>query len=153
MILSIDYGDKRIGLAIGDPESKSIKPIGYIQNKYYKIPQIKRAKSSIKNQFLSNVILNLLEIIKKYNCTNIVVGIPLNIDQSDTLQSKKIKVFLKKLEEKLKYLSLDIPIHTIEESVSSHIARERLVSEGYTQKKINSLIDTYSAVVILESFI
>ena len=66
-ILSIDYGDKRIGLAIGDSERKIPNPLQVIQN---------------------NSIPHIIDEIKK-----IVIGIPLNEDSSIGNQSYKVKDF------------------------------------------------------------
>ena len=64
-ILSIDYGDKRIGFAIGDSERKIPNPLQVIQNN--SIPYI---------------IDEIKKIVIFYDVKKIVIGIPLNEDSS-----------------------------------------------------------------------
>lgn len=71
-ILSIDYGDARVGLAITDELNITIQGLMTIHhNKNDKI-----------------VLAKLDEILKKYEISTIVVGMPLNMDGSKTRKSR-----------------------------------------------------------------
>ena len=83
-ILSIDYGEKRIGFAIGDSERKIPNPLKVIQNN--SIPFI---------------IDEIKKIVISYNVEKIVIGIPLNEDSSIGEQFNKVKDFSLIIEKEL----------------------------------------------------
>ena len=74
-ILSIDYGDKRIGFAIGDSERKIPNPLQVIQN-----------------NSIPHIIDEIKKIVISYDVEKIVIGIPLNEDSSIGNQSYKIGI-------------------------------------------------------------
>ena len=76
--LGIDYGDKRVGIAVSDPEGKIAFP-----------------KSTLFNN--PRLIENLKRLIKEEKISKIVVGLPLTLDKSETEQSGKTRVFAKNL--------------------------------------------------------
>ena len=75
-ILSIDHGLKRIGLAIGNSDRKIATPISHINNmsEIFVIDQIK-------------------SIVKDYEIEEIIIGIPLDEDGNESLQSDKVRKF------------------------------------------------------------
>ena len=73
-ILGIDYGEKRIGLAVGDTE--------------YKIP---RALEFIDNKNINFVIKKIQEICSAEEVEKIVIGLPLGLSGRDTAQTEETK--------------------------------------------------------------
>lgn len=74
-ILSIDYGDVRIGLAHGSTEHNIALPLSVIQN--------------------DNTLWNTLQnIITEYEIHHILVGLPLNFQSQDTQQTGKVRNFI-----------------------------------------------------------
>lgn len=92
--LGLDWGEKRIGLALGDAETKLATPFGVVSN-----PQ------------------GVLDIIKAEGVETVIVGCPYNISDSNFPLSKKYEEFVKYLKDKL-----DIPVETIDERLSSKAA-------------------------------
>ncbi len=130
-ILGIDYGKKRVGIAISDPLKMFATPLITINND-------------------SNFWNNFKEIIEKYNIIHIALGYPLNEDGTKTKLSSIIEEFGKKIENKFK-----IPIELIDERYSSAIAWEQII-EGVPSKKKRrdkSLIDRNAAAVILSDYL
>ena len=75
-LLAIDHGDKRIGLAISDPNQIISKPL--------------------KTLFLSDLNFffeKLSEIINDYKIEKLIIGFPLGMDGKKTGQTKKVETF------------------------------------------------------------
>lgn len=89
MILSIDYGTKRIGVALGDKNLKICKPFKIIPNN-------------------NNLLKELRNIVKAYNIELIVLGYPLTPSGKEGQRAKKVKKFYELLK---KELNIDIVLH------------------------------------------
>jgi putative Holliday junction resolvase len=77
-ILSIDYGDVRIGLAHGSTEHNIALPLKVVKN-------------------TDTVWVELNNIISQYEINHILVGIPLNFQSEDTQQTNKVRNFITEL--------------------------------------------------------
>ena len=130
-VLSIDLGDKTIGLALKDSSLDLVMPIVAIQ------------RSVSENYFQS-----IKEVIQSKSIDIIVVGIPLKLDGSDGAQATKTRVFIDQLS-----TVIDNSIFTVDESFSSVEATSNLVNSGMDSKKLADVIDSAAACVILERFV
>lgn len=119
--LGIDHGEAKIGLALGDNEANFSLP--------YKI---------VKAEGFLKVINDILE---EESIDEIVLGLPKNLNNEETQQTKVVYDFLNKLKEIVK-----LPIHLEDERMTS-----RLGKELQSDKKKNE--DASSAALILESFL
>lgn len=131
-ILGIDYGDARVGTAITDElgiTAQGLKTIAHNGN-----DKILLAK--------------LDEIMNEFNVSTIVVGMPLNMDGSRTERVEKTQKFIHKL--KCKYNK--IKIETVDERLTTVQAHKTLNELGIKPKNKKNLVDTISAVYILETF-
>ena len=133
-ILSIDYGLKRIGLAISDESRSFAFPCGVIENKNF--------------QF---VLLNIKKIIDEKNINLVIVGMPYNMNKENTTKSE-VMVLVEKFVNKLQE-SINIPVETIDERLSSFSAEEKLKELGLSAKKSKKFIDTEAARLILEEYL
>jgi len=128
-ILAIDYGKKRVGLAVTDILKISANPIGTV---------------------LSHEIWQFLKkYIKENPLEAIVVGYATQKDGSDSESMQYIHPFVIALKKKYK----SIPVYFEDESYTSVIAEESLKRTKKAIKKDKSLIDTISATLILQSFL
>ena len=135
-ILAIDYGSKRVGLAISDPERVFAFPCDVIENKSY--------------DYLISQINNL--ILEK-EVDYILIGMPYNMNKSSSDSTKNemeknVEYFIKQLQK-----SVTIPIKTIDERLSSFAAEEKLREAGLSAKKSKKYIDSEAARLLLEEFI
>lgn len=101
-VLSIDYGDKRIGLAYGSTEHRIAFGLMTIQNG----PQLWQ---------------ELLAIIIQYAIEHILVGMPLSLESKDTPQTSKVRSFYRDLASRY-----SITMEEIDERFSSKIAKQYL---------------------------
>lgn len=130
-VLSIDYGLKRIGLAISDESRSFAFPYNVIENKNF--------------SFILSIIK---KVINEKEIDLIIVGFPLNMDSTESSMTKKVLDFVKKIQEEIK-----IPIETIDERLSSFAASENLKDRGLTAKKLKEHIDVEAARLLLEEYL
>lgn len=131
-ILGIDYGDARVGTAITD--ELGITAQGF--------------KTIAHNGNDKILLAKLDEIMNEFNVSTIVVGMPLNMDGSRTERVEKTQKFIHKL--KCKYNK--IKIETVDERLTTVQAHKTLNELGIKPKNKKNLVDTISAVYILETF-
>jgi len=130
-VLAIDYGEKRIGLAVGDSESRIASPLKTIKNRGYE-------KSCYE----------ILKIVTEWDINLVIIGIP--EIYSDQEINKKIERFGKILEK-----NLDIEVIFYNEDYSSNYAQDVLALQmkAGRKKKINKEeIDRIAATIILQSY-
>jgi len=129
-ILSIDYGDKRIGLAISDKNGKLASRFLMLENK------------SLKKS-----IVEIKKIITEKNIQKIIVGIPIGL-RGESAQTKNIKEFSVKLSE-----NISIPIIGMNEVFTSKMAEENLRKAGVKKEDIKKIIDQEAARIILQDYL
>jgi putative Holliday junction resolvase len=127
--LAIDYGTKRTGLAICDQAETITSPLTVIEGQKQLLKKIK-------------------EIIAKEKVNAVVLGLPLNMDGTESSQTK----FVLKFAEQLKS-HLNIPIHLHDERLSSFGAQQKLYEANLTRGKRKKRLDAVAAADILESFL
>jgi putative Holliday junction resolvase len=132
-ILGIDYGDSRCGISITDALGITAQGLETIYHKGNDKVLLKR----------------LDEIINEYAVSTLVVGMPLNMDGSKTERVEVTNKFIHKL--KCKYNK--IQIETIDERLTTVQAHRTMNELNINNKKKKDLVDTISAVYILETYI
>ena len=131
-ILGIDYGDARVGVAITDALNITVQGLETIQ----------------RNQSDKNVLKRLDEILKEYEVETIVVGLPLNLKGEKTERTIITEKFIHKL--KCKYNK--IKIDTMDERLTTVEAHKTMNFLNVDKNKKKSIVDTISAVYILEAY-
>ena len=132
-ILAIDYGDARIGTAITDELGITAQGL-----------------ETINHNGSDKVALNRLqEIIEKYNVVKIVVGLPINLNGTKSERTEKTEKFIHKL--KCRFNKIDIC--SMDERLTTVEAHKTMNFLEIDKHKKRSIVDTISAVYILEKFI
>ena len=132
-ILGIDYGDTRVGTAITDQLGITAQGLETI----------------INNGNDKSVLARLDDIMKEYEISIIVVGMPLNMDGSKSERIEKTEKFIHKL--KCKYNK--VKIETVDERLTTVQAHKTMNELRIKPKNKKNLVDTISAVYILETYI
>lgn len=130
-ILAIDYGTKRIGLAVTDPLNIFAYPLITLPND-------------------SNFFMQLKKIIDEYHIVKLILGYPLKENGDESTSSQSVLKFKTELENKI-----GLQIELIDERYSSSIASERIIQSVSSKKKRRdkSLLDKNAAAVILEDYL
>ena len=130
-ILALDLGEKLVGVAISDELLVTTK----------RLPPLKR--SSWKR-----LLLEIRELIARFDAQTIVVGLPLRLDgtEGDAAQNvRRLAVNLAK--------SVSQPVYLQDERLTSRAATENLKAEGLTPDDIPAHVDGEAAATILRDFI
>lgn len=136
-IMGLDVGDKTIGVALSDD-------LLIISQGLMTIERVGIRKDT-------SLILNL---VKKYVCSTIVIGLPINLDGTDSIQTQKVRDFVKLLENKLKSNGLqDVEIVYQDERFTTTIAEKVLIEADVSRKKRKTVIDKQAATIILQSYL
>jgi putative Holliday junction resolvase len=127
--LAIDYGTKRSGLAICDADETITSPLTVIHGQ-------------------KELIKKITKLVETEGVGAIVLGLPLNMDDSQGPQAKLVLKFAERLRK-----NLHIPVHLQDERLSSFGAEEKLASAGLTKEKQKDRLDAIAAAEILEAFL
>ena len=131
-ICGIDYGTKRIGLAIGDLQGGIASPLATLT-----------FTGGVDDQ-----VRQIIEAADEYDVAEWVVGLPLNMDDTEGPQAKATRKFGRRLEE-----ISGKQVHFFDERLSSLAADEYLAQAQLTRKKKKARRDRVAAQVILQTFL
>lgn len=127
--LAIDYGDRRIGLAISDLLGITAQPVGYIT--------VNGDRDAIRQ---------IAEYIKQYDVKRIVLGLPRNMDGSEGSRVEKTKEFVQKMKEEFGNLTFDF----FDERLTTVVAQRALIDMNVKKKEGKK--DMLSAAIILQGY-
>jgi putative Holliday junction resolvase len=130
-ILGIDYGDRKIGLALSDRLGFTAQPL-----------QIYRLKNKNEDEkFFKN-------LVSKHEITEVVVGLPLRMDGSTGTRVLKTQEFARWLEKILK-----LPVFFWDERLTTKQAQRILATQRMSPRAKKELEDQISAVIILSAYL
>jgi putative Holliday junction resolvase len=129
-ILAIDYGEKRMGFAIGNTLTETAVPL-----------------SILKRKNLKSDISHIKKLIEEYDIDLLLIGRPTHMDNRSSEMSKRVDRFTGFLKTHLK-----IRIDTIDERLSSFEAEEMLKPLKHEYKKRKDYIDSLAACLFLRSY-
>jgi len=130
--LGIDYGARRIGLAVSDSAARMASPLRTLHN----LGGRAREAAAIRR------------VIDEFGITELVVGLPLNMDGSEGTQAKRTRQFGDALG-----AQTALPLHYFDERLSSFAADELLEAAELSRKKHKAVHDAVAAQVILQLFL
>ncbi|MDY0111451.1 MAG: Holliday junction resolvase RuvX [Candidatus Cloacimonadaceae bacterium] len=130
-MLALDYGEKRIGLALSDPLRILAKPLKIIENKG-----------------LDYILSKIEAVVNEYEVKLVLVGMPYAIEGGDTSKTIETRKFMAKLAD-----NLSIPIQSWDERYSTDEAIKELIKMGYDWKERRKIQDAMAAAMILKSYL
>ncbi len=129
--MGIDYGDKRIGIALSDALCIISSPF-----------------EVYKNIGEDDAINHIINLIKEYDVDEIAMGLPLNMDGTEGERA----LIHRNFGDKLSKLS-NVKVVYIDERLTSAEAEDILIASGVRREKRKELIDKISAQIILQTYI
>jgi putative Holliday junction resolvase len=136
-ILALDVGDKHIGVALSDELGITARGLDTIQS-----VSLKRDAAKIT------------VLVDEWSVTTVVIGLPLNLDGTDSIQTTKVREFGKKVENMLKSTArghIEVVFH--DERFTTKIAEKVLIDADVSRAKRADMIDRQAAIVIAQSYL
>jgi putative Holliday junction resolvase len=130
-ILGIDFGEKRIGLAVSDAEGQFAVPL-----------------ETVKRSSDIQAIRQIIGIALRRQVECFVVGEPLNLDGSRGPASDRVSSFARKLA-----AESGLPIEMTDETLTSVEAEERLREAGIDPRRHPEKVDATAAQILLQQYL
>ncbi|MDP4118599.1 MAG: Holliday junction resolvase RuvX [Bacillota bacterium] len=131
-IMGIDYGTARIGIAVSDALGIVANPVGTVNEKHFP-----RQVSLVAG------------IVEQHKPNKVVFGLPRNMDGTEGGSAALVREFAEKLGERT-----GVPVEFIDERLTTVSAHKMLNEMQMTgSKKRREVIDTLSAVIILQNYL
>lgn len=125
-ILGLDYGEKRIGVAVSDPLLLTAQPVGAVES----IDELKK-------------------LMEKYeDIQEMVVGLPKTMRGEIGIQAEKVLKFVEELKG-----AFQLPVVTWDERLTTSAAEKDLISAGLSRKKRKKVMDQSAASLILRGYL
>jgi len=130
-ILGLDIGSKRIGIAISDELGFTAQGL----------------ETLISKDAVTDIDY-IDKIVRNYGVTEIVVGIPYNMNGTEGPQAKKIREFMDRMS-----LKINVPLKEWDERLSTTAAERILLEADLSRAKRRKVVDKLAAVLILQGYL
>jgi putative Holliday junction resolvase len=130
-ILGLDYGSKRIGVAVCDELGMTAQGLATIARK--------NRRSDLEE---------IDRFVRTYHVEKIVIGYPIRLDGTEGIQCEKVSKFASILES-----TFSLPVIKWDETLSTKAAEEVLVLANIARKKRKNIVDKLAASFILQGYL
>lgn len=130
-VLALDFGLKRIGLALSDPEGRMALPY-----------------TTLIRKDNSHLLARIQDIVDQEKVECLVVGLPLGLNGEETLSTRQARNFARLLGR-----AISLPVYLQDETLTSSEASHRLNESGLRGRRQKRVLDQIAATIILESFL
>lgn len=128
--LGIDYGSRRIGLSYGD-ELGVATPLPALTD----ADEAKRWAA-------------LAAVVKQRRATDLVLGYPLNMDETIGAKAKEVDAFAARLR-----AEFGLPVHLVDERLTSYEAESSIAKSKRREVRASGIIDSRAATIILQDYL
>ncbi len=131
VFLGFDFGYKRIGVAVGQQITCSARPLTTLD-----------AKQGVPDWSA------LEKVINTWSPQALIVGLPTCLDDTELYTTEAARGFARELQQRF-----SLPVHLVDERLSTVEARAQLFSQGGYRKIKQSQVDSFAACIILEQWL
>jgi len=131
IVLGIDFGDARVGVATSDPQEI-----------------LATSKETLNVTGVNDAVRKTAEAFRKYGAEKIVCGLPYNMNGSESFRAEKTRVFAEKLKE-----ATGAEVLFEDERLSTVEAYTYMNAGNMKSGKRRSVVDAMSAQIILQSYL
>ena len=133
-VLGVDYGERRIGLAVSDPSGTIAQPLPTLTRRAGKRPPVQA----------------IARTAAEWQVDAIVVGLPLTLEGDDSDWTRETRAFAARLGERA-----GVPVHLIDERMTSVRAEQAVRSLGLRRsaREDKTRVDAAAAMLILQAFL
>ncbi|WP_223789829.1 Holliday junction resolvase RuvX [Marinicella meishanensis] len=131
-ILGVDYGSRRIGLAVGQTLTRVANPLTTLANNGAFLDELQR-------------------LIQEWQISGIVIGYPTTMEGEEQDITRQVKNFTKRIKH-----HTGLPVHWVDERLTSHEAERQFKDQRaaqLTKAKNKTQIDAMAAQIILQSWL
>lgn len=129
-MMGLDYGDRRIGVAVSDD-------LGWTAQGVEVIDRLREGAE----------LERIIKLVEQYAVEEIVVGLPKNMNGSIGPRGEICMTFAEELRTKLK-----LPVHLWDERLTTVSAQRTLIEADVSRKKRKGVVDKIAAVLILQNY-
>ena len=134
--LGLDVGDKTIGVAVSDELDITAQGVTTID-------RVGIRKDAGK----------VMDYVREYDCDTVVMGLPINLDGSDSVQTEKVREIRTMLENKMRSSGMaDVKVEWQDERFTTVIAERVLMEANMKRKSRKEVVDKQAAIIILQSY-
>ena len=134
--LGLDVGDKTIGVAVSDELDITAQGVTTID-------RVGIRKDAGK----------VMDYVREYDCDTVVMGLPINLDGSDSVQTEKVREFRTMLENKMRSSGMaEVKVEWQDERFTTVIAERVLMEANMKRKSRKEVVDKQAAIIILQSY-
>lgn len=134
--LGLDVGDKTIGVAVSDELDITAQGVTTID-------RVGIRKDAGK----------VMDYVREYDCDTVVMGLPINLDGSDSVQTEKVREFRTMLKNKMRSSGMaDVKVEWQDERFTTVIAERVLMEANMKRKSRKEVVDKQAAIIILQSY-
>jgi putative holliday junction resolvase len=132
--LAVDYGERRIGLALSDPTATIAQPLPTLQRRRGKRPPTAA----------------ILELAAEHEVAGFVLGLPITLEGTESDWTREVRAFGDRLAGRA-----GLPVHYVDERMTSVAAERAVRSIGLPrrERERKDRVDAAAAVLILQSFL
>lgn len=135
--LALDVGTKTIGVAVSDALLITAQGVKTIE-------RVGARKDADQ----------VIALLKELECDTVIIGLPINLNGTDSIQTEKVKEFRVLLENKMRSTGLsNIKIEYEDERFTTLIAERVLIEGDVSRKNRKKVIDKQAAIVILQGYL
>jgi putative Holliday junction resolvase len=133
-VLGVDFGERRVGLAISDPTGTLASPLPTLQRRRGKKPPLRA----------------MAEVAQEQGAEALVFGLPLSPRGDDTDWTREVRWVGRALSDQL-----GVPIHFLDERFTSALAERHIRGLGLkkSRREAKGLVDAAAAVIILQTWL
>lgn len=130
-ILAIDFGTRRLGLAVSDPLGITAQGI-----------------ATLDRTRLEDDLRHIRKLVEEYSAERVVLGNPISARGTETSMSERVAAFARKLRRKL-----DCPVELLDERLTSAQAGRVLRESGISIEKRRRAVDRVAATLLLQAYL
>jgi putative Holliday junction resolvase len=130
-ILALDYGTKRIGVALSDELRWTAQPL-----------------ETFERRTLDRDIAHIAALVGSHSVERVVLGLPLQLNGREGLAVQAMRAFVVKLE-----AGLSVPVVLWDERMTTKAAEDLLIAADVSRKKRKGAIDRIAAAILLQSYL
>ena len=130
-ILAVDYGEKRIGLAVSDELGITASPL-----------------TTLMHRSDEETVRHIAQLASKLKVAQIVIGLPRRTDEREGEMERRVKAFAEKLRQ-----AVSVPVVLFDERFTTRIAEQVLLEADLSRRKRKQVRDRLAAVILLLSYL